>query len=67
VIRAFHELEMRDTVKKFALRETVLLGVEAADQNIFSDWDEPVDREVQAAGRLRRENGAHPDSAFLEF
>jgi len=53
-IRAVHEREMRDTVKKFALREAVLLGVAAADQNTLSDWDEQVDREVQAAGRLRR-------------
>lgn len=53
-IRAFHEREMRDTVKKLALREAVLLGVAAAKQNVLSDWDEQVDREVQAAGRLRR-------------
>jgi len=69
VIRAFHEREMRDTVKKFALREAVLPRAAAADQNILSDWDEQLDREVQSqsAGRLRHKNGAQPDSAFLEF
>lgn len=53
-IRAFHEREMRDTVKRSLLREAVLLGAADADQNALADWDESVERAVQAAGRLRR-------------